>query len=146
MKGLKGITLALGLLAAQPLTAQTTTDYDTNDNGLIEIRTLAQLNAIRWDLDGNGDPVNASATAYGNAFPNRDTNAATRMGCPETDTPSDNLADCTGYELMNDLDFDENGDGQITQAGDPTYWNSGAGWQPIGNSSNRLSTTFDGNG
>ena len=31
-------------------------------------------------------------------------------------------------EVMNDLDFDENGDDQITEAGDPTYWDGGAGW------------------
>ena len=32
---------------------------------------------------------------------------------------------------MNNLDFDENDDDQITSA-DTTYWNSGAGWTPIG--------------
>ena len=29
-------------------------DYDEDNDGLIEIKTLAQLNAMRWDLDGNG--------------------------------------------------------------------------------------------
>ena len=57
------------------------------------------------------------------AFPSRDTNSATRMGCPS--------GTCSGYELMNNLDFDENDDDQITSA-DATYWNSGAGWTPIG--------------
>ena len=33
------------------------TDYDTDSDGLIEITTLAQLDAIRLDLDGNGRPT-----------------------------------------------------------------------------------------
>ena len=31
-------------------------DYDADDNDLIEVATLAQLNAIRWDLNGDGTP------------------------------------------------------------------------------------------
>ena len=99
---------------------QTTTDYDTDDDGLIDITTLAQLDAIRHDLNGNGDATHADYVA---AFPSRDTNSATRMGCPS--------GTCAGYELMNNLDFDENDDDQITSA-DATYWNSGAGWTPLG--------------
>ena len=57
------------------------------------------------------------------------------MGCPS--------GACTGYELRADLTFDENGDGQMTSAGDPTYWNSGAGWDPIGGV---FAATFRGNG
>ena len=60
------------------------------------------------------------------------------MGCPATG--------CVGYELTASLDFDENSDGEITQAGDPTYWNSGAGWQPIGDATNQYSGDFKGNG
>ena len=30
------------------------TDYDSDDDGLIEISNAAQLNAIRWDVDGDG--------------------------------------------------------------------------------------------
>ena len=33
------------------------TDYDTDSDGLIEITTLAQLDAIRLDLDGDGRPT-----------------------------------------------------------------------------------------
>ena len=43
---------------------------------------------------------------------------------------------------MNDLNFDTNGDGRTDSIGD-TYWNSGAGWQPIGGT---FSSTFRGNG
>ena len=32
----------------------TMSDYDRDDDGLIEVANLAQLNAIRWDLDGDG--------------------------------------------------------------------------------------------
>ena len=31
-----------------------TIDYDADDDGLIEISSVAQLNAVRWDLDGDG--------------------------------------------------------------------------------------------
>ena len=62
------------------------------------------------------------------------------MGCPTS-------GGCTGYELRADLSFDENGDGQMTATGDPTYWNSGSGWLPIGpNNANSWSATFRGNG
>ena len=30
------------------------TDYDTDDDGLIDITTIAQLQGIRYDHDGNG--------------------------------------------------------------------------------------------
>ena len=112
------------------MAAQTITDYDTDNNGLIDITTLAQLNAIRHDLNGNGDATHADYVA---AFPNRDTNAATRMGCPS--------GTCTGYELMNDLDFDENDNGSR----DDTY-NTGGGWNPIGTTSAFFTATFNGNG
>ena len=127
------VTLALGLMATNPIAAQTTIDYDTNNNGLIEIRTLAQLNAIRWDLNGDGQVDNtANAADYRTAFPN----PTSGMGCPSSG--------CTGYELMNNLDFDENDDGQIT-AIDADYWNGGRGWSSIaGNLS--FTATFKGNG
>ena len=103
--------------------------YDTDGDGLIEIGSLAQLNAIRWDPDGDGDGAvtGADATAYTTAFPN----AAAGMGCPTT---------CIGYELAASLSFDENGDGRITAA-DGGYWNGGAGWVPIGG----FSATLEGN-
>ena len=112
---------------------QTTTDYDTDDDGLIDITTLAQLDAIRYDLDGNGIIADADdAAAYLRAFPGRKTDAPNANGCDSDDNLTPTPSVCIGYELMNDLDFDENGDGLITAAGDPTYWNGGAGWMPIG--------------
>ena len=107
-------------------------DYDADDDGLIEIGNLAQLDAIRYDLNGDGTADDGDA-AYAAAFPG----AAPGMGCP-----SDG---CTGYELVANLDFDTNGNGQA-DAGD-AYWNDGAGWGPIGrNHQNRYTATFEGNG
>ena len=83
--------------------------YDTDADGLIEITTLAQLEAIRHDLDGDGTPTGTGATAYAAAFPD-----VTRVVC---DTSSGR---CEGYELMTALDFDTNGDGQVDA--DDTYW------------------------
>ena len=74
--------------------AQTITDYDANDNGLIDISSIAQLNAIRHDLDGDG--VTAAA-AYDTAFPDRETSATGTMGCP--------AGACNGYELTASLTF-----------------------------------------
>ena len=115
-------------------------DYDKDNDGYIEIDSLAQLDAVRHDLDGNGDPVATAATAYGAAFTGRNTRAATRMGCP--------AGACAGYELTANLDFDQNGDGRITSS-DSTYWNGGAGWDPIGRRTSqaaRYSGNFNGNG
>ena len=94
-------------------------DYDTDDDGLIEISSLEQLDAVRHDLDGDGTPSTDGETAYAEAFPD----AASGMGCPTTDG-------CSGYELEADLDFDTNGSGRA-DTGD-TYWNDGQGWVPIG--------------
>ena len=116
-----------------PVAAQSTTDYDADDDGLIEVASLAQLNAMRWDLDGDGSASSGNGTSYSAAFPN----AASGMGCP--------TAGCTGYELTADLDFDTNGDGRTDVAGDD-YWNGGAGWELIAASPTQFSATFHGNG
>ena len=85
--------------------------------------TEAQLNAIRWDLDGSGVvDTSANATNYSAAFPN----AATQMGCPS--------AACTGYELAASI--------RLTS-------NTGMGWEPIGDGSTgtppSFTATFEGN-
>ena len=109
--------------------AQTTTDYDTDGDGLIEISNLDQLNAIRWDLNGNGNPDLAEyIDSYNAAFPNRDNTADGLMGCPQ--------AACTGYELMANLDFDTDGDNDVDA--DDAYPN----WRPIP----AYKATFNGNG
>ena len=106
-------------------------DYDDDDDGLIAIATLAQLDAVRHDLDGDGA---ATTGAYAAAFPL----PAAGMGCP--------ASGCRGYELTADLDFDQNDDDRITAA-DAAYWNDGAGWLPIGHGANiGFRAEFQGNG
>ena len=109
----------------------TSGDYDADNDGLIEIRTLAQLDAIRYDLDGDNRIPSADNDAYYSAFPD----AITGMGCP--------FDGCIGFELAANLDFDTNGNGHA-DAGD-AYWNDADGWLPIG-SGTIFTATFDGGG
>lgn len=37
-------------------------DHDGDNDGLIGVTTLAQLNAIRYDLDGNGTVTDDAST------------------------------------------------------------------------------------
>jgi hypothetical protein len=93
-------------------------DYDLDDDGLIEINSLADLNEIRNNLDGT--------SLYGES-----------TGCP--------VDGCIGFELTTTLDFDTNADG-VMDANDE-YWNDGAGWLSIGNSSSLVfQAIFNGNG
>ena len=128
---------------------------DTDANGLIDITTLAQLDAIRYDLDGDGRPTSAGQTAWQTAFSAvavSDDDAAVR----------DASTGFTGYELMNSLDFDN-------VSGSPSIWSENCtdgacqtatavdgdnadkvGWAPIGyyNSSTDnapYTATFEGN-
>ena len=95
------------------------TDYDRNDNGLIEVSTAAQLQAMRWDLDGDGAAGHADYVA---AFPL----AVAGMGCPSSG--------CVGYELAADLDLDV------------APYNAGGGWEPVGDNASRFGAVFRGNG
>jgi len=90
-------------------------DYDLDDDGLIEINSLADLDEIRNNLDGS--------SLYGES-----------IGCPE--------AGCNGFELTTTLDFDTNADGKM-DAND-AYWNGGEGWVPIGDYHNTFISIFDG--
>ena len=125
-------------------TTEVLLDYDADDDGLIEVTTLKQLDAIRHDLDGDGIPTDDGVAAYTAAFPG----PVEQMGCSGADG-------CAGYEIMADLDFDTNGSDDDDD-GD-TYWNDGAGWTPIGGGGSEISTTgrtmhnpflaiFEGNG
>ena len=120
---------------------QNPTDYDANGNRLIEINTLAQLNAVRWDLDGDGFPESSThRQSYLAAFPGADFTSGGRMGCP--------AGDCVGYELTAALDFDTDNSGSVTSADD--YPN----WTPIGgqlipgftSTHDAYSAVFEGNG
>ena len=104
-------------------------DYDLDDDRLIEIATLAQLDAVRHDLNGLGASEHPD---YLSAFPD----AVVGMGCPP--------AGCVGYELAADLDMDTDGNGQAGLGDD--YWNDGAGWEPIGTKQQPFDADFHGNG
>ena len=137
-----------------------------DDESLINVGTLEQLNAIRYDLDGDGEvslTTDASPTGniedlaelsrYATLFPGG--TYYTRDGGTDTElTDAAVAAEATttyvyklsgsymGYELMADLDF------AGTQWENPTGGTfSGTrvsgGWAPIGGTYN---TTFDGNG
>ena len=86
------------------------TDVDDDNDGLIEIQTLAQLHAMRTDLDGDGR-TDAGVDA--------DPNLVGDTGC------LDNA--CKGYELGQSLNFDENGDGDLND----TYNQPDSTWEWI---------------
>ncbi len=94
-------------------------DYDLDDDGLIEINDLADLNEIRNNLDGT--------SLYGE-----------NTGC---------LASaCNGFELTTNLDFDSNQDDLMDEF--DAYWNNGEGWLPIGHGrieSTSFRAIFEGN-
>ena len=127
---------------ATPTVPPVNADYDVDNDGLIEIRTIAQLNAVRHDLNGNGKQDSVSAadwTTYTTAF----LNAASDMGCRLADHDSNaatpQQATCEGYELMMDLNFDTDGDGEVNLS--DTYSN----WTPIGTAANPFTATFKSN-
>ena len=114
---------------------------DRDANGLIELYTLTQLHNMRYNLSGSSYKTSTA-----------DTGSTT--GCPN--------AACNGYELMNEVEFDTDGDGQSwTQDSSGNYSldsgdsaapyfvidSSGSGgWQPVGDSANAFNAIFDGNG
>ncbi len=115
---------------ATPTSASGNGKYDTDVDGLIEVSNLEQLNAIRYDLDGDGIPDSDSdAAVYGNAFPTG-TEAVCNNG--------------NGYELARPLDFDEVG--SYASGIVNTGWTIGMGWLPIGSRDDGFDAIFNGNG
>lgn len=113
-----------------------TKDVDKDNDGLIDIDSLAKLNAMRFQLQGYGLRLAEEAEM-------------STEGCPVVIIKRKSQPRCHGYELTKDLDFDSNGDGKIDAA--DTYWNadengSGQGWLPIGMKYGPFSTVFQGNG
>ena len=102
--------------------------YDTDGDGLIEIEFLEQLDAIRYDLDGDGRADDDSAIgAYAVAYPG---------------TVCNN--DCNGYELARPLDFHDAG--SYASGAVSPEWAAGEGWRPIGDGWRPFAATFNGNG
>ena len=103
-------------------------EADNDSDGLIEIATLEELNNVRFSLKGAG-------------YKSSDKETVNTSGCPSSG--------CKGYELIDDLSFDKNGNGYTWTRdesngaitldvgdNDNIYFNSvysGGGWVPIGN-------------
>ena len=121
------VAVAFGVSTGSPTAQAQTTDYDTDDDGLIEISNRAQLDAVRHDLDGNGQPAGSAGEAgydaYVAAFRGGNVQTSPYMGCATT---------CTGYELGR-------GDELVAFTIDLTEVQD---WTPIGT----YTGTFDGNG
>ena len=118
---------------------------DSDSDGLIDISSLAQLNAMRWDLDSDGLADDAANNvSYTAAFPVADSGNVCNAG-------GEGEGACVGYELMANLDFDTGNAGDRT---DDDYYNddtnddrdNGAGWLPIGSLSSAFTGVFDGRG
>ena len=111
-------------------------DYDTDDDRLIEISNLEQLDAVRYDLNGDGiSDLMPGREAFSHAFPS----PLPEFGCPG--------AGCAGYELTRELDFNDLDSyaSELVNGG----WSKeegGEGWLPIGTYSNEFGATFEGNG
>ena len=99
-------------------------DIDVNGNGLIEIRYINDLDAMRYVRDGSGYQKSSTASKI-------------ITGCPEDG--------CKGYELVADLDFNDNA--SYSSTSNKVIWTTGSGWLPIGstNMSNKFSGKFNGN-
>ena len=102
---------ALGSVA--PSFAQTTST-------LISVNSASQLHAIRWDLDGDGVPAEASSASWNAAFPS--------VAC---------APNCTGYALDADIDL---GASRWSRS------SSSEGWLPIGGENTGYDADFDGRG
>ncbi len=128
------------------------TDIDDDDDGLIEIWTLEQLHNMRYNLAG---------TTYDDELADTGTNADAGI---TTGAPTAATADCTtatggvylcGYELMNNLDFDLDGDGSTVKTdgtldtdddASPHFVVANGGWEPIGSQATTFDAIFEGNG
>ena len=136
------LTLALMIAAASGCVAHAEPvngEYDTDGDGLIEVKFLEQLDAIRYDLAGDGKADDDSGIdAHAAAYPI----SGEEVVCDD---------DCNGYELTRPLDFndaDSYASGAVS-----AEWTTGEGWQPIQSgevwilfAENPFAATFDGNG
>ena len=103
--------------------------YDTDGDRLIEVHNVKQLNAIRYDLDGDGN-IASGVEAYKDAF--------------HGVRPPSNV-NYRGYELAADLDF-AGSVWALRVSGSPPFQVVLNGWNPIGTSDTQYTALFEGNG
>ena len=96
---------------------------DADHDGLIEIDSLEDLNAIRFVADSSGYRANART-------------ASNSAGCPN--------GLCRGYELTGDLDFNDPDD--YENIDNRARWHDDGSWPPIGNPVRFFTGTLNGNG
>ena len=117
----------------------------THAPNLIDITNLEQLNAIRYDLNGDGMADNPAHVNFYNGASAPFTRAQTSC------TPGP----CIGYELRADLDFNDKD--KQTAGEQLSVWAAGAvdgavsgavtrGWVSVGDDSDPFTSTFDGRG
>ena len=123
----RGFIFGIVVIGINGLAQAARVDVDIDDDGLIEIYTAEELNAMRLSMDGS-------------SFHDPSDNSQSSVGCFGDDSGT---TACQGFELMNDIDFDSNQNGQFDTS-DP-FWNAGQGWEPIGTFLSRFNAIFDGN-
>jgi len=107
-------------------------DADSDSNGLIDVYTIEQLDAIRYGLRSHSRKMSAQ-------------DPGDNSGCPLVVNSAFQLVPrCYGYELKNNLDFDTNKNGRFDAQ--DVYWNEGKGWLPIGSFNANFIGVFEGNG
>ena len=103
-----------------------TEDIDDDNDGLIEIHDLTMLHNMRYNLAGTTYDDEEADTDPG------DPGITTGGPTEETDnckTATGGLYLC-GYELMQDLDFDTDGDGTYTGTPTAPLWMMTTIWRP----------------
>ena len=114
--------------------------YDTDNDGLIEVHTVEQLNAIRCDLNGDGEIDDTTSDDPAVAGSKAAAYVAVFYGvCPPDDVSY------RGYELAADLNF-AGSRWALNATADGIADAVAEGWEPIGDESNRYFNTFEGNG
>ncbi len=121
-------------------------DVDNDNDGLIDINTLAELHNMRYNLDGTSYKTSGTDGGSTAGAPTAPTSNCT--------TATDGVYLC-GYELLQNLDFDLDGDGSTVEADGsldddddaaPYFVVSDGGWDPIGDDTNLFDALFEGNG
>ena len=132
---MKNISIYLALLS---FSGWSTLQAQPDNPRLINITHLEQLNAMRYDSDGDGTPIDDANTSstderelYRRVF---GLSSGANHSCTDN---AGNSATCQGYELMNDLDFEvvtSYASGVVDQGWSATENRSTAqkrGWEPI---------------